>query len=105
MDYEKNIAALCQATELMLAGITSHSELLAKRGLDTDFFTGLETDYQQLVSCFNEVKAFKARLMEQSENKRQLQRSVTDKYRLARKTVKLSLPKETWREFGIVDER
>lgn len=105
MNYEKNLAALCQVTELMLAGITAHTELLTKKGLDAEFFTGLDTDYQQLVNCFNELKANKARLMEQSETKRQLQKNVAKKYSLARKTVKLSLPKETWREFGIDDQR
>lgn len=105
MDYEKNLAALCQATALMIAGIPAHSEILAKRGLDADFLTGLETDYGQLLTSFNELKASKARMMEQAEIKRPLQNNVTVKYREVRKTVKLALLKETWREFGIMDER
>lgn len=105
MNYEKHLAALREAVELMLSGLNAHTETLSARGLGADFFTKLETDYRALVEVFNERQALKARLMEKTAEKCQLQSSVTDQYMEARKIIKIALPQETWREFGIIDNR
>jgi hypothetical protein len=103
MDKLKNLAAFIEAARLMLAGLAAHVEQLGARGLDAAFLTALSAKYQQLLDSHGEQQALKARLMEKTRERQAIQRELLDQYREARKTVKIALPNETWREFGISD--
>ncbi|TCL57108.1 hypothetical protein EDC14_104711 [Hydrogenispora ethanolica] len=84
-------------TALLLAGLSAHAEQLAKRGLDAAFVAQFNLDHN---------KHFKARLMEKTTAERvEKSARVGERYSLAKSLIKLELPPETWREFGIVDQR
>lgn len=105
MNRDRTIAnQLCQ-TELMLAGLAAHAERLAGRGLNTAFLTAYRNAYQNCQESFNCQQALKARLMEKRAERLDFQMEMGTLYRQARKLVKIDLPKEAWREFGIEDQR
>ncbi len=89
----------------LLAGIQAHTELLSKRGIDTAFITQFSTDYQGLIDAHNAQLAFKARMMEKTEELQAKLSRIQASYSEARNQVKRTFPKATWREFGITDQR
>jgi predicted nuclease with TOPRIM domain len=105
MKESKSIAAQLTRAELMLAGIAGHLEALSGRGIDTDFTTLLNQKHQRFQEAYNSQMALRARLMEKTEERQALQDEVGRMVSEARKLIKIELPPETWREFGIIDER
>ena len=93
-----------QAQE-MLAGIAAHTEELSKRGIDTMFIADMTSHYNNTLDAHNNALACKARWLEKTAEFRKYQGKLYDSYSLARKQVKIELPLETWREFGITDRR
>ena len=91
--------------EAMLAGLTVHLEALAKRGIDSAFMAKLNSFYQGAIDARNAKLAFKARMMEKAKETRDNLQQLKKLYSEARKQVKMTLPRETWREFGIMDLR
>ncbi len=89
----------------MLAGIQTHTEPLLKRGIDTAFITEFAAGYQALLDAHNAQLAYKARMMEKTEEIQAKLSELQLNYSDARAQVKRILPKSTWREFGIVDQR
>ena len=89
----------------MLAGIQTHTEPLTKRGIDTAFVTKLSASYQATMDTRNERIAYKARMMEKTEALQAEVETLETLYAEARNQVKITFPKATWREFGIVDQR
>jgi acyl-[acyl carrier protein]--UDP-N-acetylglucosamine O-acyltransferase len=98
-----SIAEQLNRAGLMLAGLSAHAERLARRGIDREFIARLESRYRQLEEYHSEQQACKARWMEQTELRRGVQAEVDALCREARKMVKVELPPESWREFGITD--
>lgn len=105
MNQLNTLAGLREATTLMLAGLDAHQDRLAPRGLGEPFQTDFQMNYDQFFTVFNEQQALKARWMEKISQRLQIQQRLVEKYREARKIVKIALPEETWREFGITDQR
>jgi hypothetical protein len=91
--------------EEMLAGLTSHVTELTKRGIDTAFITEMNGSYNKAANAHTEKLACKARMMEKTRECREFLGKTAEHYGVARKQVKIELPVETWREFGIVDKR
>jgi hypothetical protein len=69
------------------------------------FLTKLNTYYQNTLDAHNAQLSFKARMMEKAKEAKTFLTQVQALYSEARKQVKMTLAKETWREFGIVDQR
>ena len=95
---------LTQAQE-MLAGITAHEAELTKWGIDTMFVADMTSHYNNALDAHNNGLAFKARHMEKTAECRKYLDKLSDLSSVARKQVKIALPQETWREFGITDQR
>ena len=95
---------LARVAEL-LAGMLAHTEPLHKRGIDTEFITQFSADYQGLIDIHNAQLAFKARMMEKTEELQAKLSRIQTSYSEARTQVKRTFPKATWREFGITDQR
>lgn len=93
------------ATKVLLAGLKSNLERLRKRGIDAAFIAELEEIYNQVLILDNEQEALKARLKEKTSALEE-QIGAIQKYKSeARKVVKLEMPQESWREFGITDKK
>ena len=88
----------------MLAGLNTNTERLAKRGITAEFITKLQTLHDEAKALDNEQEALKARQKEKSDALNKKMEEVEAVYREAKKVVKLDLPKESWKEFGIADK-
>ncbi len=97
-------AQLLQTAEL-LGGIQANSEQMTEFGFDTAFVTELHSYYQNTIDTHHERLAHKARMMEKTKECLTNLQNMTALYTKVRKRIKLELPKETWREFGIVNDR
>jgi hypothetical protein len=102
---EQTILSKLGRTEEMLAGLAAHAEQLARRGIDAAFITKLTTAHGNARDAHTEQLAFKARMMEKTNECQRRLDEMLDLYSEARKQVKIELPTETWREFGIVNQR
>jgi hypothetical protein len=93
------------ATKVMLSGLKSHTDQLTKHGIDDAFITDLEANYSQAMTEDNEQEAYKARLKEKTSDLGRTISQMQKKRSHAKKIVKLVMPKETWKEFGIGDKK
>lgn len=93
------------AAKLMLSGVKNRGQVLAKRGLDQEFVTSMESLHAQAQKLDDEQEALKARLQEKTTELAGVLEGLALKVSEARKLVKLDLPKESWKEFGITDAR
>ncbi len=105
MKEDHTLATELTQTSLLLTGLAAHAEVLSKRGLDSAFITQFNAKYDELIETYAAQQAFKARMMEKTDERDTKRSEVRHLYRLSRKLVKLELPPETWREFGITDQR
>jgi len=72
---------------------------------DQTFISGLETVYLQAQKLDDEQEALKARLQEKTTELDGVLEDLALKVSEGKKIVKLDLPKESWKEFGITDAR
>jgi hypothetical protein len=105
MSRNFSIAHRLSQAELLLAGLAVHGERLAKRGLDADFINGFSAVHQRMSDAYAAQQAYKARYLEKGVERRVHQRQLQELCREARKMIKVELPREAWREFGITDRR
>ena len=102
-------SGLLLAIRLIIAGYPVHewffTAIIAKLTLNDDLVAELEQEYQSFVDSFIEIKADEARLRKLEIQKRRTMKEMAKLYRKARKIVKQEMPKETWPEFGIYDEK
>lgn len=90
--------------KVMLAGLNSNTERLGKRGIDSEFITKMQSLHDEAKALDNEQEAIKARQKEKSDALNKKMEEVETVYREAKKVVKLEMPKESWKEFGIADQ-
>jgi hypothetical protein len=89
--------------EEMMAGMAAHAERLAKRGIDAEFVARMKASHVEALEAQERKMAFKARMMESRAERNQHLEELHRLYAEVRKQVKIELPPETWREFGITD--
>ncbi len=105
MYQDQSILAKLGRAEEMLAGLAVHAEQLARRGIDSDFITKMNSAQAKATGAHHAKLGYKARMMEKRAEREQHMAELMNLYSEARKQVKLELSPETWREFGIVDQR
>ena len=94
-------AETMNSVKVMLAGLKANAERVAKRGLDTDFVTNLESAYASAQVLDNEQESLKAELKKKTD---QLNNEIANLKKLlaeARKIVKIEMEQSSWMEFGI----
>jgi len=92
-------------TKVMLAGLNAQAERVAKRGISAEFITRLQTVNDEAKTMDNNQEAQKARLKEITKSLEEKMKEQDVLYREAKKAVKLEMPKESWKEFGIKDKQ
>ncbi|WP_132018204.1 hypothetical protein [Hydrogenispora ethanolica] len=100
-----SIADRIRRSQNMLAGLNANSEKLAKRGIDAQFLTQYTAEYQTAIDLDGEHEAAKARAKERTAAFHSQLEKADEYYAQARKLVKLEIPQDLWKEFGIYDER
>ena len=89
----------------MLAGVKQNAERLARRGLDNNFITAFENNYNSSITLDNEQEKIKAELHTKTQQLDEMMNTLDKQYSEAKKIVKLDMEKSTWAEFGIQDKR
>ncbi len=105
MSKSASILTQLGRAEELLAGLAVHAEALARRGIDSDFMARMTACHAKAQNAHNSKLGFKARMMEKTAECGEYLEQLHDYYSEARKQVKIELPVETWREFGITDQR
>jgi len=90
---------------LLLGGLRNHATTLARRGLDADFTTNLDTLLTDAQTLNAEQEALKSRLAEKTTALNAKLAELGKAAAEVKKLAKLDLAKESWREFGITDSR
>jgi hypothetical protein len=99
--YAEEVAAI----RIMLSGARAHMPQLSKRGIDPEFIIGFEADLSAMINLNNEQEALKARLKEKTAALEETTQSAKKKMSELRKMIKIELPQESWKEFGIEDKQ
>ena len=98
---KESYAERIKNAEVMLAGIRSHKETLAPRGINDQYIEKFEQLTQKCVNTNNIQEKAKADLMELT---RQLEESLTElekELQFCKRVVKTDISKSQWKEFGM----
>lgn len=91
--------------EVMLDALTTNKDVLSKKGLDDEFIEKLKTAQRNVVALNNEQKRLKAALKSKTQAITTELDGMMKLYAEAKKRVKLDIPFERWKEFGISDKK
>ena len=91
------------AGRLLLNGLKNQGKVLAKRGLDDTFTGNFDTLLADAQRLDGEQESLKARLAEKTASLTTKLEEVSKAAAEVKKLVKLDLPRESWKEFGIAD--
>ena len=97
----KTYAASVDSAQVMLAGIRRHASELSRRGIDAAFQTELEAKINTTIAENNEQEKRKADLKAQTVIVDKSVKGMNAMVAEAQKIVKMDIPKEQWKEFGI----
>lgn len=87
--------------QLITAASQAHLGELSSRGMTQDFITSLETRIRGLHAKNAEQEALKSRLKEKTSSLESDLDELRAQVSEAKKVIKLAIPKEGWKEFGL----
>ena len=102
---KRSYAETVNNAKVMLSGLQSHTETLSKRGIDGEFIKNFENSYHSVMSLDNEQETLKAKLKEKTAALDEEREKLEKMYSEAKKIIKIDIPQESWKEFGIQDKR
>ncbi len=105
MNLHRSIRAQLGRAEGLMAGLEEHEAELSRLGIDAAFIARMSDCHARAVAAQNAKLTYKARMMERNAERDRCLSQLNDLYSEARKEIKIGLPPETWREFGITDQR
>ena len=88
-----------------LSNSSKNAERLSKRGISADFIDKFSAAYDELLQLDRDQAALIARQKEKTLETNQKLAENREYYREARKIVKLELPQESWKEFGVAAQK
>jgi hypothetical protein len=89
----------------MVAGLRANEATVAGRGLSLPFIDQMEKTLNSINSVDNEQEALKAKLKTKTSELGDYMSEMRSYLKEAKQTVKLAVPQEGWREFGIEAKR
>ena len=98
-------AATIEDIHLMLGGLAKNADRLVKRGVSEEFITKFKAAYDELRTLDQERAALMARQKEKTSAVNEKLKENLEYYREARQIIKLDLPQESWKEFGITAQK
>ena len=98
-------AEIINSAKVMLSGLKSNSDKRARRGIDNAALTEVEGLYQTAQTLYNEQESLKAKLKTKTAELDTTLDDLSAKMSEHKKLVKIDIPKESWKEFGIADSR
>ena len=102
---KRSYAETMNNVKVMLSGIEANIDVLKKRGIDGEYLKNFNEKYQSVLNFDNEQEALKARLKEKTAMLEEEQKELEKMYSEAKKIIKIDIPQESWKEFGIQDKR
>jgi FMN-dependent NADH-azoreductase len=90
---------------VMASGLDQNNDRVAKRGLTKDFVKKLNETVAAAQTLENEQESLKARLKEKTASFDANMAELVKQLSEAKKVIKLEMPQETWKEFGIEDKK
>jgi len=89
------------SAQLIAAGLRSHLDKLAKRGMDEAFVAGMEGTLKKVSELNAEQEALKARLKEKTSATESALTELKGQISESKKVIKLALDSTSWKQFGI----
>ena len=105
MMTKKSIADQLRNYQNMLGGLANNQTKLEKLSIDNQFILDFTAAYNMAQEFDNVHETAKAQSKEKTLQFYQRMATAEGLYRRARKLVKLEMGQETWKEFGIYDQR
>jgi hypothetical protein len=90
---------------VLASGLDQNKDRLAKRGLTKEFVKKLNDTVAAAQTLENEQESLKAKLKEKTVAFDAAMTELTKQLSEAKKVVKLEMPQEAWKEFGIEDKK
>ena len=100
-----NFAETVNSGKLMATALQANAEAVAKRGIDAEFITKLNTTLGNIERLNAEQETLKASLKAKTAELDAELATLNKMYGEAKKVVKLAMDKTRWIEFGITDQR
>jgi hypothetical protein len=101
----KTYAEELVSARLMLSGIKANTERLGKRGIDAAFITEFETAINEATALDAEQEVLMARRKEKTAALQEKINVIAKMNIIGKRMVKTDYAKESWREFGIMDQQ
>ncbi len=101
----QSLEARLAVARLLMNGMKLNTERMATRGVTAEKVTRLTSLYDQAIEFDKDQEVLKAKLKEKTTR---LEETIEELNKLVseiRKLVKIEIPRELWREFGIEDQR
>jgi len=97
---------LLNSSALMSDNIKLNSEKIGRYGLELPgFTTDMDADIKQAETLNKEQERLKSELKTKTEELNLLRDKITEKYALAKKTIKLAEPQSNWVAYGVADKK
>jgi seryl-tRNA synthetase len=90
--------------QVMLSGLNNHLGQLERRGITAEFIDRLSAETAGAVTLNNEQEKLKADLKTKTAQLNGKLAEVAKLIAEAKKIVKLDVPKDQWKEFGMADK-
>ena len=101
----KTYAETTNDTKTMLSGLKNNLDTVARRGIDKDFISRMESSLEIVKQLDNEQEQLKAMLKTKTTELDAELVKIKAMLSEAKKVVKMSIDQAGWREFGIEDKK
>jgi hypothetical protein len=97
----KRFSKVVSDGKVMASGIRANQSVVGKHGLDEAYAKDLDTKADRVLELNNEQEMLKGKLKEKTAELNTLVSELGKNTVNASKIVKIDMPKEAWKEFGI----
>jgi ATP-dependent Lon protease len=102
---KKAYATQISDAQVMTAGLTANLNLLQQRGMMPEFISKLQNDIHTAIEQNNAQEKLKADLKASTAALDKTLGEINNAMREATKVVKLQMPQQQWKEFGITAKK
>ena len=102
---KNSLGEISNKVSLMISGLKINQEQLKRRAIDATFTASLENALKETLQTDNEQESLKAQLKSKTAEYDKKLAALHSIYTEAKSIVKLDIPKEKWKEFGIDDKK
>lgn len=105
MGSKSSLSQQLTDARLMVEGLTSHADAVAKVGIETSRATDIKTLSDALAALDSEQESLKAQLKSKTAELEKKQKALKEVMAETKKLVKIAVPQTDWVAFGITDKK